>query len=243
VESPESYIEKRKAQLPPVAEGSGLEIKDLQLKRPGAIHHAVAVKIGASMTRNIQSSAAYRSFADVYGSGWNPNVLLTYEFQPFHSEWFGNVGFVLGTGVAYQGGQGAFQYNLENPAAPGTYFGSSSRTKFQFFAVPLLAGVNYRFNLLRVLRPYVQFTPTLIGYKEARSDGQTGNRGYSKGFYANGGVNILLDWMDRKATWSLYETQGVKHYYLTVDYSQLTTFASEVSFNVSGVSAGLTYEF
>ena len=244
-----SFIEEQKAKLEPVEKTSAISAvsegkSELKPRYDGPISHAFTVKIGASLTRSITAPGVQlSSFKNLYGENWAPDGMFLYEYQPFHSEWYGNIGFVLGTGLAYYHGKGSFKYNLENPAKPGTYFGSASQTKFQFFTFPLIGGVNYRFNLFRILRPFVQVAGVAMGYLERRDDNKDGNRGYSKGIFVTFGTNINLNWIAPSASWSLYESFGVKKYYLTVDYSRLTTFASDVDFTISGISAGLAYEF
>jgi hypothetical protein len=146
-------------------------------------------------------------------------------------------------GLGYYHGNGNFAVDLAKPDGSGEFFGTASRTKFQFFTLPVMAGLSYRFNLLRILRPYVMAGPTLIGYVEMRNDSKEGNRGYSTGVYFSGGVSILLDWISKTSSWELYSNEGVKHYYLTIDYSRLSTLSGDVSVAVSGVYAGLTFEF
>jgi hypothetical protein len=221
----------------------------LKLKRPGKIRFAGGFRLGVSMQRSVSAGAAdaYVGFSQVYGSRWVPDLQLFGEFQPFHSEWLGSLGFVAGGGVAVYKATGSFA--LELPVASSTAgvslgtFAPESAVNLQFLTLPAFVGVNYRFNLLRILRPYVQVAPTLIGYRESRSDRSGAFAGVSKALQYSAGVNVLLDFLDKKSTWDLYDTGGIKHYYLTLDYTRLQTLASAVSFDFSGVSAGLTLEF
>lgn len=220
----------------------------LSLRRPGAIHYAAGIKLGASISRTItaNSGAGLRSFSDVYGNSWVPDLQLFFEFQPFHSEWFGNLGFVVGGGFAVFKGKGAFPFALPIGSSSGTSLGNfetATGTNFQFLSLPAYVGVNYRFNLLRVLRPYVQLAPTIIGYREGRSDRSTALGGTSKGIQFSGGLNLLLDWISTSSSWDLYVSTGAKHYYLTLDYTKLSTVGSVINFNYSGLSAGMTFEF
>lgn len=245
---PSSYTETEKQRLGPPENGGAIQAvneghSELKAKRVGEIHHAAGLRYGASLTRDITAAAGAASapFNSIYGSNYAPDVTLFYEYQPFHSEWFGNFGLVSSLGVGYYHGGGKFSVDLTKPS--GGQFGTESRTKFQFFTLPLMAGVDYRFNLLRYLRPFVMVGPTLIYYTEKRSDDRESFSGYSKGVFFSGGVSILLDWINGASSWDLYTEHGVKHYYLTVDYSRLSTFSGVVSVAVSGINAGLTFEF
>jgi hypothetical protein len=241
-----SYTDQEKSRLGPGNNDSAIQAvkegrSELHAKRTGEIHHAAGLKFGPSLVHDISAASALRSFDSVYGANYAYDFQLFYEYQPWHSEWYGNLGFFGLVGVGYYHGQGAFQFNLTG--ASGQNFGERSRTKFQFIAVPVVAGLNYRFNLLRVLRPFVMVGPAVIGYQETRNDGGDDRSGDSRGLYFSGGVSLLLDWLSGKSTWDLYAEHGVKHYYLSVDYSRLSTFSGDVSYTVSGVYAGLTFEF
>ena len=244
----ESYLEQERAKIAPKPTGGAIEAvregrSELKAKKEGPITGAVGIRIGSIEGRDISAipGAGLRNFDDVYGSGYTPDVTLFYEFQPFHSEWYGNFGIVTSLGVRYNSGTGVFQFDLPNPA--GGNFGLASHTKFQFFTMPVMAGLNYRFNLARYIRPYIQAGPTLIGYYEQRSDSVGGKRGNSRGVQYGAGVAILLDWFDRQSSWDLYQNYNIKQYYLTFDYTRLQTFSGDVNFTLSGMYAGLTFEF
>ncbi|MEK6579348.1 MAG: hypothetical protein AABZ55_09000, partial [Bdellovibrionota bacterium] len=248
--SGDSYSEKIRTQLESKEQGGAIAAVNegrskLEAKRVGEIHHAVAIRFAPSLSRQNTADSEYlkRNFSDVYGGNWTPQLDFQFELQPFHSEWLGNIGIVISSGFAVSHGFGKFPLILPDAADVAADFSSDSRTKFQFFSVPLALGANYRFNLFRVVRPYIGFYPTLIGFAELRSDTPRGVKGYSKGFLVSGGASILLDWLSPDSTWNYYTEFGVKHYYLTIDYSRLTTVSSSVNFSVSGISAGLTFEY
>ena len=252
--SDESYLEKEQERLMEKAHEkdesrsaiadyhSGKKLKpNMGDNRP---NHSVAVTIGTSLNRSVTASSAAVSgtaFSSVYQSSLAPTINFAYEIRPFDHDWLGSLGFVFGGGLTYQPGVGVFQFNLTKPS--GASFGSQSNTKLQFFTAPVIAGVNYRMSLARYVRPYVQAAPSLILYYESRNDNVDGHRGYSRGVLLSGGINILMDWFDKKSSWDLYDENRYKHYYLTIDYSRLTTIAGDLNFAVEGVSAGLTFEF
>ena len=246
--SEQPYLETEKAKLlsQPERESSITAFKEgrseLKMQRTGKISGAFSMKVGVSANRNITSLTSAKSFNEIFGTAWTPDFQFSYEFQPFHSEWFGNIGVVMSTGVTFNQGFGVFQFSLTNPKTL-LPFDSKSKTKFSFFTFPAALGLNYRFNLLRILRPYIQAQPALIGYVEARNDAQRNQRGFSKCLIFSGGVNLLLDWISPRFAWDLYTESGIKHYYLTVDYTQISTFSSDVIYNVRSWSTGLTYEF
>lgn len=242
----ESYIEQEKAKLEPQETGGAIQAvaegrSELKAKKVGSIHHAFGFRYGLSLTRSYTAGSQIqaRNFNDVYGQAYSPDLHLFYEFQPFHSEWFGNIGFFGMGGVGYNSGTGQFAINVPQPG--GKSFSSQSQTKFQFFSVPIIVGANYRFNLLRWVRPYVFVGGSAIGFTELRNDGGASYRGASYGFYFALGTSISLDWF--KESWDLYSEHGVKHYYLTLDYSKIATLIGDVQVGTSGFLVGLTFEY
>ncbi len=217
---------------------------DLEAKKVGNIYHATGFRIGVSSTRNITAPAGtgLRSFSDVYGTAWAPEMALFFEYQPFHSEWFGSFGFWYGFGVSYYHGYGTFEFPLKD-ANTGTDFSAQSKTLFQFYAIPVTAGLNYRLNFFRLIRPYIMVAPTLIGFLEARNDNESGHRGISKGLFFDGGAAILLDWMSKSMDYDRNAALGIHHTYITVDYTRISTLGSTVSFSLSSLSLGLTFEY
>jgi hypothetical protein len=242
----ESYSDQEKAKLAPESNPSAIQAvkegkSELHARRSGEIHNAAGIRIGPSLTHDVTASTGLRPFNDIYGSNAQPDVELFYEYQPWHSEWYGNLGIFGQTGVGYAHGKGVFQFPVANPSANTK--DTSSSTTFQFFTVPVTVGLNYRFNLFRYLRPFVMAGPSEIIFYEGRSDGQDGHTARSTGFLATGGVSILMDWISGQSSQDLYSSNGIKHYYLSIDYSRLSTFSGDVRVTVSGIYAGFTFEF
>ncbi|MEO5969207.1 MAG: hypothetical protein ABIQ95_04705, partial [Bdellovibrionia bacterium] len=214
-----------------------------EFKRPGNIHNAMGLRYSLSVSRTIEGAAGSQAanFKSVYGGIYDPEFALFYEYQPFHSEWLGNIGIVTNVGIDYFYGVARFARELPKPG--GGVFPINSLTKLQFFSVPVTIALNYRFNLLRILRPYAMIGPTLIGYLESRNDGGPVLKGYSQGFTTSIGVSVLMDWINKNSSWDLYSSFAVKHYYLTLDYTRLVPLSGDVRFSFEGISAGLTFEY
>jgi hypothetical protein len=242
-----SYTEQEKARLGPDQTGGAIAAvkegrSELHAKKIGEIHNAVGMRMGASITRDITAANSLQAFSNIYGSNFAPDLTLFYEYQPWHSEWYGNIGLFGQLGLGYYHGNGTFQFPVHNATTGGT-FGNVSDTKFQFFTVPVTLGADYRFNLFRLVRPFVMAGATAVGFYEDRNDGGDSHTADSFGYYASGGVNILLDWISSGASWDLYAEHGIKHYYVTLDYSRLQTVSGSVNVTVSGLYGGLTFEF
>jgi hypothetical protein len=246
---PSSFIGSEKDKIPAKSEGGAIQAvkdgtSDLKALKEGEIHHAAGFRLSAASSRTVTGGGGSASgdFYTYYERGWVPELSFFYEYQPIHSEIFGNIGLIAGAGFTYQKGTGVFRIPVTNPFT-GTTFGTTSRTTLRFITLPVSLGVNYRLNLLHYLRPYVQASAVVVGYTELRSDGREDLRGRSTGFQFSGGANILLDSLFKKASWNLYESYTVKHYYLTVDYTKLATVAGDIDFDASTMSVGFTYEF
>lgn len=252
VDDSKGYSDKQRALLPPDPEADKSAIaavneghSELKLKRPGKITQAFGFKFGTAYSRNITGSAGTVAapFQEVYGNhNIVPDITIFYEYKLFHHEYAGSLGLIASAGTSFYKGNGIFEVpDLTN--LDGSSFGHQSHLQLTFFAVPVSVGVNYRFSLTHYVRPFVQVAPTAVGYYEARNDSRKGYRGKSVGVTFTGGASILLDWITRADTWNLYDDFSVKHSYLTVEYSRLTTPTSDVDFAFNGVTAGFTFEY
>lgn len=244
-----SYSETEKGKLAPEERGSAIQAvydgrSDLSAKidRTG-IHRAFGFRYGASLSRDFTANSDYlaRNFNDTYGRTYAPDLSFFYEFQPFHSEWFGNFGIVGMWGFSFFQGKGQFAYAVPNPS--GGTFSSESNTKFKFIIMPFTVGLNYRFNLLRYVRPYIFVGPSSIVYVETRDDVKRGNRGHSEALLVSVGASFLLDWINSSSSTDLYTTHGIKHYYINLEYIRVIPVVGEVSLGMSGLVAGLTFEY
>jgi len=212
---------------------------ELRLKRSVDIHSALAFKVGASVNRNLTGQSA--PFSQIYGPQFPPDFTLHFEWRPYHSEWFGSLGLVSEIGVTSFRGTGTFQFQLKNPVS-GQNFPTISQVSTQFLMYPLTVGLIYRFNLLRVIRPYVQAGASVVGMMESRSDTQNVTKTYSTALNGIGGVCILLDGISKEMTWDIYAAHGVKHYYLDIEYQLQQALSGDVSLNASGVYVGFLME-
>jgi len=247
--SGQTYIDEQKQKIGPNNTPSAIEAvkngtSELKEKRLGQITSAFGLTYGAEVNRTVTANSTIlgRNFSDVYGANYAPDVTLFYEWQPFHSETWGSLGIVSTLSVSYFTGVGQFAYQLTNPVTGGL-FPLASGTNFRFYSIPVSVGLEYQFNLAHYLRPFVSIEPTIIGYLETRDDGARGSGGAVYGLHYQGGVSLLLDWMSSSGSWNLYAEYGIKHFYLTAEYTQLSTLGGDVSYNENGIFAGLTFEY
>ncbi len=243
------YIDNQKNKMAPAEDGGAIQAyregrSQLKMKREGQITGAIGFRIGTAVSRTVsaQPDTQQAAFSDLYGTGFAPDFTLFGEYQPFHSEILGSLGLVAQFGVSIYNGTGKFQAALLEPDGV-TPFPAQSNTHFRFLAIPVSAGADYRFTVSKWVCPYVLVAPTVIGFTENRDDGISGHHGFSKAFTTSLGVNILMDFLSNNAAWDLYSDDGIKHTYLSVEYTKLTTIASNVNFNFSGLDLGITFEF
>lgn len=250
-EDSKGYTDSVKNQLDPKPQNGAIDAvnrnqSELRAVKLGKIHHAFGFKFGASANRTMtgSSESVSTSFNNFYGKNFVPDFELFYEIQPFHSEIFGNFGLVTQLGLTMQKGVGQFQVLIPQPTKwGGGYFPANSLTNLRFTTVPVQVALDYRFNLFKYVRPYGQIGPGAIIFIENRSDSIPGHHGYSKTMTASAGINFLMDDLFPKESWDAYTAYTTKHYYITLDYTKVTTVASVVHFDLETWGLGVTHEF
>jgi hypothetical protein len=250
-EAPKSagFSEEEKSKLPPEERGSAIQAyhegkSDLQLKRPGKINASVGFKMAASVSHSFTGDTSFvaNQFSDIYGNKWVPDITLQAEYKPFYSETFGSLGFIASAGFGIFKANARFANQIPLPTGTG-FFPITARTKLTFISIPVTLGVKYQFNLSHIIRPYAVAAPTLIGISENRNDGISAKKALSKALTTTVGAAFLLDWISGGNSWNLYQDFGIKHYYLTVEYTKLTTLSSPVDVSYSGLNAGFAFDF
>ncbi len=239
-----NYSEIEKAKLAPEAERESpiQVVKDGRDDRLGwgktpNISHAAGMKLGVSQGMQVEVEGGIHTFEEVYGSGYQPELLFHYEYQIFHSENLGSLGAGLDFGVAYAGGKGLLQFN-----APGSST-NESKTGFSFFQIPTIVNAVYRFNLLRLIRPYASVGAGSIFYTETREDNVSDKRGVTAVFQGSVGASLAMNWMDPKTSRDAYLADGIQHTFFFLEYLYLNSFKSAVTFKRAGLYAGFLFEF
>ncbi|MCM0604649.1 MAG: hypothetical protein KA715_01015 [Xanthomonadaceae bacterium] len=240
----DSFTDGIKQKLEPLEEMGAIEAvqkgqSELTLKRSLDIKSALGFRFGASVTRNYIGEAA--TFSTIYPAAFSPDFTIHYEWKPFHSEWFGSLGVVAEAGLQSYRGFGRFKNPLINDAT-GSEFPATSKVSTQLLIFPFVSGLVYRFNLLRIIRPFVQAGPMLLTFAESRSDTDRILKTISTGWYASGGLSILLDGISREMTWDLYAVHTIKHYYLTAEYLFARPLTGDIQVNAQGVYVGFLME-
>jgi hypothetical protein len=188
---------------------------------------------------------------------------------PYEAAFSGDGMFMLGMYLDYQLWQdvgsvaigGGWQYGWVD----GTAIEEGATDETGFNLVPFDVAVTYRFDYLArrwgvPLVPYVKagFTWALwwvtngkdeIANARSPDPPYEGRTGMSNtfGFFAGGGLQLLLDVLDRSMAMSLDEETGINHSYLFVEFTrrELNDFysASSIDLSESHLSFGLMFEF
>jgi hypothetical protein len=242
------YTDKLKEDLPPpiddesaIARVKGGRDHPKVKERP-PITTGISLKFGVSPGVNVINTdpAAAVKFQDMYGNGgsWQPDLGLHYEHQIFHSENFGSFGIGGDLGISYAEGFGRYPYKF------GSQNTNLSPTKFSFIQVPLLFSGVYRFNLLRLVRPYAGLSVGPMLYDEMRHDGNPDKKGYSFVYEAMVGAAIKIDGLDTETAKDAYLSAGIQHSYIYAEYAYMNNFAQTgVVFNRNGLYLGFFFEY
>ena len=202
------------------------------------IKNGVSFKLGVSPGVQVTNTANAVTFGRIYGIGWQPDLILHYERQLVHSENLGSLALATDVGFSYAVGFGQLAYGF------GSTNSTQSITKLSFLQIPLIVSGYYRFNLLRVLRPYVGLGAGSMFFTEIRKDNAGSKYGYSFLYAASIGTSLLLDFFDSATSLDGYLSSGIQHTYLFAEYTRVQSFnQTGVSFERNGVYSGFLFEF
>jgi len=239
------YSQKIKDQLPPEDDKDSpiAKVKEgrdhpPEPKKP-PIDYAMSVKFGVSpgfTVTNTDPNATVK-FANMYGGTWQPDLVLHYEKQLFHSENLGSFGLGTDLGISYAEGYGQYAYPF------GSQYTTTSLSKFSFIQTPLTFNGTYRFNWFRIVRPYVGAGLGAMLYDEMRHDGLPDRRGYSFIYEAMLGLAFRIDGLDSNTARDGFLSTGIQHSYLYAEYLYMNTFnLSKVLFGRNGLYMGVLFE-
>ena len=238
----ENYSGRQKDKVVPERKSSIESIKSgksdaLVLKRPGTPRFTLGFRLETVGTRDYttDSDTGGAAFNDVYTGKWRPDLHVNLEYQLLRQESLGSIGLFAETGVASFVGKGQF------PFAKGN-FGSNSQTEFRIYTVPAFVGVTFRLSALKYFQPYASVGGGALFFWETRDDDKDAVRAYTLGAMGSGGVNILLDWISDRASWALYDSLGIKHYFLNLDATYMNVTKGPVQHTSTLFFVGFSFE-
>jgi hypothetical protein len=244
-----SYTEEKKATLGPANDTGAIQAvkdghSDLKYDKKGEIKYAIGLRFGIGINRDIVANngvGTSTKFPDIYGANYAPDFALYAEYYLFRGD-VGKLGVFGMAGAGIFNGFGTFQVPPLNAQVGGT-FTNASQVQLHYIELPGVIGFDYRFSLSKYVQPFIMAGPSLIAGFETRNDGGSTLHVLSEGGYGAVGISVLMDWVSRHDDWDRYQTDGFIHAYLDIQYTQLKTFAGDVTYSVGGPSLGVTFEY
>ena len=143
-------------------------------------------------------------------------------------------------GAARATGQAIAKIHSEQAGQPV----SAGSVRYEIFPVNAFLLFRGIVSENQLVVPYLGGGITKIVYREA-VEGQGSVKGSVNGFHARGGLQFLLDGLDRSAANSMYMDYGVIHTYLFVEAEYTSAKISEISTDLGGTAylAGFLFEF
>lgn len=196
---------------------------------------AAGLRFGMMSPPSIRNASNGLSFKDIYGQDDIPAVLFEYEY-PFTRK-IGRIGLKFETGVYAKQAGGRFK----NPARAGEI----PEERFTFLMIPLQVMLHYRFQFAdtQLFVPFIEGGGAYNGIAELRDDNKKPRLGAAPAVIAGGGVNILLDWLDRRAIHQLDNDYGINHVWFTAQYRQVIGLKSDLDISSHLISGGFTFDF
>jgi hypothetical protein len=120
----------------------------------------------------------------------------------------------------------------------------SDRTTYDLFPVNVYVLLRGVMSEGQWIVPYVGGGFTRIYYRE-KTEGQGLSRGAANGYHYRGGLQLLLDGIDRDAANSMYLEYGVYHTYFFAEVEKTVAKVKSVSTDIGGEAYlfGLLFEF
>lgn len=247
-----SYSKELKKELPPKEQGGAIEAfreghDQLREIKSEDVHNNISIRVGLAVSRSATANDGIgtgRDFNSVYGNSYAPDLGLLVEHYLIQSEHFGTFGVFGLAEVAFYNGQGQFAFQLNDAATGNPIPLNATNVSFKYFEVPGTLGAFYRFNLAKYVRPYVMAGPNIVGSSETRNDSHPTHYALSYGFLEEVGVSIMMDWVNKKTDWDIYQDSGIKHTYFNFAYANQNTFgASAITYNIHGAYFGVVFEY
>ncbi len=199
---------------------------------------AMGVRVGSLSMANLRNPVAGVSYTDIYKTSSTIAAFFDYEWQFFRG--FGKLGLNLGGGFATGKGNGRF---TTDPS--GGVWGLDALEVYNFFLLPLSAGLTYRFAYFhnQIIVPYVTGGADYYVFAETRDDAKKFNYGATPLFHVAGGAAFLLDWFNRSSMVALDKDYGINHLYLTAEYRLVERISGQFDFSNQIVSGGFMVEY
>ena len=175
------------------------------------------------------------TFETIYKGEYQPVLLGDYEWRVTSK--IGRIGLKFTSGLFVASGTGVFV-----SARPE---GTLAEEKLNFFMFPNQFTAIYRFQYSdkQIFVPFVEGGGAYYKFAEVRDDSKPPKFGGAAGLVGAGGLNILLDWADRRGIQRLNAEYGIAHVWLTVEGRIAVGMISEVDISTQAYTAGVMFDF
>lgn len=176
-----------------------------------------------------------QGYSTIYGGSNKPMFEFAMEWQ--FLKLFGKL--ALGTSIGYMRDAGYGLFEQDNV---------QSEVRFVFQVVPAKATLFYRADLFKN-QPVVPFGEFGYDFYYFTEDSATGGHSFSggkDGYHYGGGLQILLDILDKESAGAMDADYGINNTFLTFEYriSKVNDFGKGVwDFSSKTWFAGLMFEF
>lgn len=196
-------------------------------------------RLGFITPPNIQNESGTVTFEDIYSESTLPVLLGDYEWQLSSS--YGRLGLKFGSGLIFASGTGRFKTTNANRSADDL-----PEEKFTFITLPNQITAIYRFQYKdeQLIVPFIEGGGGYFAVTELRDDGKTPLFAGTFVTVAAGGLNILMDGLDRRSVRQLDTEYGINHVWLTLEYRQVISgLKPDLDFTTGIANAGFMMDF
>lgn len=212
---------------------NGEFLYDLPLEKSNRIASFRASAITPPSVRNANNGL---TFGDIYGKNVAPGITADYEiFRLFSS--VGRLGIKFGSGLIVSSGQGHFKDPSRATEQP--------EERFTFFLMPNTLTANYRFQYFesQLIVPFVEGGGGYYTCIEMRDDNRRPRLAGAPVVLGAGGVNFLLDHLDRRSMKELNNQYGINHVWLTLEARATVGLYQDLDYTSTSGGAGFIVEF
>jgi len=185
-----------------------------------------------------ESTDRETTFKDVYLKDQYPVLFFDYEFPLARK--IGHLGIKLGSGIFVASGNGLFA-----KTDPARRSDDLPLEKYTFFMFPNQLTAQYRFQYsdTQLLVPYVEGGAGYFTFLEFRDSNASPRIGGALTTVAAGGLNILLDGLDRDAIRDLDSEYGINHIFLSLEARAIVGLNKSYDFSSTIFNAGFMMQF
>lgn len=177
------------------------------------------------------------TFTMMYQGAPVPIFLFDYEMRPFKS--VPQIIGQFGLGLLYAQGNGRFSCN------GCAIDGQEAKEKYTFLAIPLDAGLTYRFQYAdrQWFVPYVSGGGMYIPVAELRDDDASPHGTGTPGVYGAAGAMFSISSISKETAFTLRNEYDIANLWLTAEFRYMKTFNDELDFTTGIISVGIGVDY